>query len=276
MAYLARSITTMQPYKLFFMFMRKLISILCILFVTALPSWSQTKSTPSPAGLHFLKGKRLIENNCIDCQGGTATGTEEGIREIQAAIESGYANRVAAYKLLSNAYANMATYVEKAGPKQSEEYWAKRADVQRMLYALKPKDPLIAEEYAATLKTDEQKIPVLRKTVEANPDKTAPAFDLGASLVRTGHYAEGLQFMENSVNKETDPEVLQNDLVVFIETLRIRGCPLENERQWTERIGAAFQKANAGTGKPAGMDEIKGQFLSTVKDHPCGKADTKQ
>ena len=139
-----------------------------------------------------MRGKLLINRNCIDCEGGTAAGTEEGINEILAALKEGYSNQIAAYKLLSDAYASMATYVEKNDPTRSEAYWTKQTDVQRKLYALNPKDPEIAEAYAQTLKTDEQKIPVLRKAVEANPAQPELIFALGTSLMRLRKYDEGL------------------------------------------------------------------------------------
>ena len=62
---------------------------------------------------HYLLAKQLIEDNCVDCMGGTKAGMENGIQEMQAALATGFADDKAAYKLLADAYNAMTTYVRK-------------------------------------------------------------------------------------------------------------------------------------------------------------------
>jgi hypothetical protein len=243
------------------------ITIVTIIIVVALCCFGQTSPPISEPTRHFLKGKQLVENNCIDCQGGTQAGTEEGIRELQAAIDGGYSDQLGAYKLLSDAYGDMSTYVEHAAPKQSEAYWAKKDDAQRKLYQLDPKDPEIAEGYARTLKTDEQRIPVLRKILEANPDR--PAFWLGTILVNKGSYEEGIGMVRNAIMKETDPEGVRTYFEGLIDALQKRGCPISHEQQWMDRINAASAKAIAGPGDPVAIEPVKQQFLDALRDHKC-------
>ena len=81
---------------------------------------STVKQTPAQ---QFAHAKELIENNCIDCEGGTRAGMEQGIQEMKQAIAGGYQDKAAAYKLLDNAYANMDTYTEK-DPKENAAYAA--------------------------------------------------------------------------------------------------------------------------------------------------------
>ena len=64
----------------------------------------QRPARPS-AAQEFAHAKESIDNaNCIDCEGGTQKGLEEGIAEMKRAIEDGYPDKAAAYKLLDDAY----------------------------------------------------------------------------------------------------------------------------------------------------------------------------
>lgn len=90
------------------------VSMLCFLSLVAtifMVSPLRAQNTPAD---HFARGKRLIEDNCIDCMGGTQQGEEDGIRELEMALQAHYEKPVDVYKLLADAYANMSTYVEKS------------------------------------------------------------------------------------------------------------------------------------------------------------------
>src|ERR1700730_8907311 len=97
--------------------------VLTILMVSIL----QAQDTPAD---HFAKGKKLIENNCIDCMGGTQKGEEEGIRKLEAALQTHYAKPVDTYKILADGYANMSTYVQK-DESDSQAFQHKEYDVYR-------------------------------------------------------------------------------------------------------------------------------------------------
>lgn len=56
----------------------------------------------------FVSGRQLVKSNCIDCTGGTRAGMEEGIRAVEEALQAGYPDQKAAYKLLLNAYDELA------------------------------------------------------------------------------------------------------------------------------------------------------------------------
>ena len=251
----------------------------CLLLILALMphQWSAAQSNEpiSPAQRHFLRAKTLIEQNCIDCNGGNQAGMEEGIREIQATIAGGYSNQVGAYKLLSDAYGAMATYVEKADSKQSEEYWSKKADVQRKLYELDPNDPAIALAYMDTLSKDEEKMPILRGIIERNSVEEvrgSAAYQLGLILIRKGEYREGVNLIADTIQKEPDPEGVNTYASGLMGALNQEGCPLKDQKYWESELSKAFSKAIAGVGDRTAMTAFKGKFFDAVKKHECKEA----
>jgi len=96
---------------------QSLVARCCVvLLVSAVigAQWQQPGTGAAKAhedgGSHFAAGKKLIQENCIDCMGGTRAGLEHGITEVKNALTGGYPERKAAYELLADAYAEMVTY----------------------------------------------------------------------------------------------------------------------------------------------------------------------
>lgn len=240
---------------------------------------AQTKQL-SPAEQHYLRGKKLIENNCTDCNGGNAAGMAEGIHEVEAALSGGFTNQIAAYKLLSDAYNAMSAYTE-SDPKQSEAYSAKQVEVDRKLYELNPKDTQAALAYAHILHTDDQKVPILRQIVKIGPDNAKStyqdaSFELGLILIKKNEqYQEGLTLTMETIEREEDPEAFHTYTAGLISALNQSGCGLEREKYWEDELNKAFGKAISGSGDPGAISSFKKDFAKAIDGHACGKANKK-
>lgn len=228
---------------------------------------SPAKKVEDAAAAHFHKGKQLIENNCIDCMGGTQAGMEQGIREIEAALEAGYGNRKAAYLLLEDAYAHMTTYTGK-DPEAQKAYSAKRAQAAHKLFELYPNDPEVLERYQSTIENDAEKIQVLRRLLEIRPN-AGSQFELGYLLMKQRNVNEGLPLVRNAIMTDNNAEAVLNYAVSLIGQLDELGCPLGDAAAWQQRARTAFDKAMRGAGDPKAMPEFKKSFSAALDKVNC-------
>jgi hypothetical protein len=216
---------------------------------------------------HFQKGKQLIEDNCIDCMGGTQQGMEQGIKEMEAAINAGYRDKKAAYELLSDAYGDMSTYRGRY-PEEEKAYFAKRDEVDRKIYALYPNDPEVLDRYAQTVHDDNAKIEILRRLlkIKASPENK---FELGYLLLKQRNVAEGLPLVRSAIETETSEEAALNYVGTLISQLQELGCPLADGTAWNEKAQAAFYKATRGVGDPTAMPEFRKNFFTALDKANC-------
>src|ERR1700682_4098308 len=202
-----------------------LVSWIFPLVVTMLMvSFLQAQDTPAD---HFAEGKKLIEDNCVDCMGGTQKGEEEGIRELETALQAHYAKPVDAYKLLADAYANMSSYVQK-NQSDSQAFQHKEYDVYRKLYELAPDDEQVLMEYGLSLTADKDQIAICRRILSLNPKNIDARFFLGELLVRQDKVKQGVEEMKQALALESDPEGTRNFVQRVIEALSQHHCPLRN------------------------------------------------
>ncbi len=90
--------------------MKNFWSIGVLSLVVSLAGFAPGQAAVKPGQKQFARGRQLIQANCVDCMGGSRTGMEEGVRQIEAALKAGYPNKRAAYKLLISAYGDLANY----------------------------------------------------------------------------------------------------------------------------------------------------------------------
>jgi predicted O-linked N-acetylglucosamine transferase (SPINDLY family) len=222
---------------------------------------------------HFLKGKQLVEENCIDCMGGTQQGEEQGIRELEAALQAHYESPIDAYKLLANAYANMSTYVGKnasdANAFQNKEY-----GVYRTLYELAPNDEEVLLDYERTLTEDNDKIAIFRKVLTLNPKNAEARFSLADLLMQQDKIQDAMQEMKQAITLETNPESVRNYVQRLIEALDNHHCPLKNARIYNAQVLKPEEAATQGPGDPQPMAIFKTKFLAAMDQHACS-SDTK-
>jgi tetratricopeptide (TPR) repeat protein len=240
------------------------------LVVTTILIVSSVQAQDTPAD-HFARGKKLVEDNCIDCMGGTQKGEEEGIRELEAALQAHYEQPGAAYKLLADAYANMSTYVGK-NPSQSQAFRDEEYGVYRKLYELAPDDEEVLMDYSRTLIDPKDQIAIDRKILSLNPKNADARFSLGELLLQQDNVKEGLEEMRHAVTLERDPESVRNDVQRVIERLDQHHCPLKNAAVYNAEVFKAEAAATQGPGDPQPMAAFKKKFVAALEQHVCAAA----
>jgi|SRR5882724_1700465 len=251
--------------------MKTFWSIGFLSLVVGLAGFAAGQAAPKPGQKEFARGRHLIESNCVDCMGGGRAGMEQGIRQVEAALKAGYSNKKAAYKLLLNAYSNLATYTEK-DPPAHQAYAEKRTQALRKLLELSPKDPEVLKEYADSLQDPDEKAAVLAKIVQLNPNLTDARYELGLITARKGKTAEGIQMVEDAIGHQGDPDSLRSYVQGLINLLDEVKCPLPDAEQWNTKLNEAYNKATQGTGDPAALSDYKKGFLEVVGKQPCASA----
>jgi hypothetical protein len=224
-----------------------------------------------PGQKQFVRGRRLIESNCVDCMGGGRAGLEQGIRLVEEALNAGYPNKKAAYKLLLNAYAELATYTEK-DPAAHQAYAEKRSQVLKKLVEMSPRDPEVLKEYADSLQNPDEKAAVLAKVVELNPNQSDARYELGLITARKGKVVAGIQMVAEAIVHQGDPDALRNYVQGLINLLDEVKCPLPDAEQWNTKLIEAYNKATQGAGDPAVLSDFKKSFLEAVGKQPCASA----
>ena len=229
------------------------------------------KKIDDGASGHFDKGKELIENNCIDCRGGTQAGMVQGIREVEAALQAGYRNRKAAFELLSDAYADMVTYTGK-NPAIAKAYTTKRQQIDRKLLEMYPEDPDVLQRYETWLDftpgNESERMRILKQLVKIKPTPVSE-FGLGMMLMKQRNLNEGLPLVRRAITTEDDPEAVMNYVGGLVGQLGQLRCPMAYAASWNEKAYAAFDKATRGSGDPRALPEFKKDFSAALDQIRC-------
>ena len=226
----------------------------------------QAQTTPAD---HFARGKKLVEDNCVDCMGGTQQDEEEGIRELETALQGHYESPVDAYKLLADAYANMSTYVEKKSESESQAFRDREYGVYRKLYQIAPDDQQVLMDYARTLTESKEQIPIYTKVLSLNPKNADARFLLGDALLELNQVKEGVEQVKQAVLLEADPEGIRNYVQRLIEALEQHHCPLKDGAAYNREVVRAEEAATQGAGNPQPMVIFKKKFATALQQHIC-------
>lgn len=147
----------------------------------------------------FLRGKELIETNGPDSMGATRHGFEQGIAEVRKAIGEGYEDQIAAYKVLAEAYNDLAlVYAQPDSKEQSEIFLLQRQALEKLL-ELAPGDARIRADYARLLKDVNAEIEAWRDVVADEPNNAEARWRLGVLLVHEGQIDEGMTQLRKMV-----------------------------------------------------------------------------
>jgi len=241
-----------------------LASFLAFTVVMPMMSHGQTSAAD-----HFARGKGLVEANCIENMDATQQGEEEGIRELDLALEQHYEKPVDAYKLLAEAYGNMQTYVQKQGEAASNMFRDKQRELYRKMYQLAPDDPEVLAYYEETVTDINEKIAINRKILSLKPNDARARFDLGGLLVRQNKVNEGLVEMKQGLISESNPEAVVNKMQGLIEALRQHECPLANDTALIDEAQNAMQAAMYKEGDPKPMAAFKQKLATAIDQHRC-------
>jgi hypothetical protein len=224
-------------------------------------------SGPGSGGSHFAAGKKLIQENCMDCMGGTQAGMERGIREVEKALSGGYRDRKSAYELLADAYAEMVTYTGNR-EEVSKAYEARRVSMEHKLYELYPDDPAVLGRYQATLTDEVERIEILKRLNRIKP-MPGTQFALGDLLMKQQDVKEGLPLVRSAITAEQEPEAILNYVMRLLGRLNECGCPLVDGSVWQQKVQAAFYKATRGEGDRQAMAGFQQQFVAALEKVNC-------
>ncbi len=221
---------------------------------------------------HLRRGKELIEANQFDAMGRTKAGLEAGIQELEKAIALGHES-IETYKVLANAYNQMALVYSEAGSAERASYTAKRNTLFKRLYELNPSDPDTLYQYAESLDDDHERIMVYHKLLALAPDRSDARFLLGRLLVLAGQWQEGKIELAKAVLADRDPTSVRTYVWDTLDVLQRRGCALGQAEKWANRIQSieiAFERAK-GDPQVARKDlaTFKRQFADVLRRHTC-------
>lgn len=160
-----------------------------VLFLVIFPSLQVRGQQPAVTRA-FETGRNLIEKNCGDCAGATQAGLQDGIREMLGAIESGYRDRVAALRLLAEAYHVLAFVYHAPESPSRRETIVLRTKTLEQLVMLAPKNAGIRYEYAMTVEDPQKQIAELRQVLAIDPPHEDTRFALAMSVAQQGGASE--------------------------------------------------------------------------------------
>jgi tetratricopeptide (TPR) repeat protein len=246
----------------------QILGMSCLLAIGNLPAQSgEHDQRTSAAQKHFDRGKQLIEQNCVDCEGSTPEGMEQGIRDIEQAMRSGFRVQRSGLLLLGSAYNQMALAYAK-GPEEEKLYSAKRNEVYRRLIDKNPRDVEALDLYSDGIQDRTERITIFRRILAIDPNHPGALYGLGIDLSQTGEWREGIEKIKNAIQKQQDPESVETYVQGLLEALRQHGCPLPQEGYWQQRTNEAFDKAMSGAGDANAIPAFKKDFLKAVSTVP--------
>ena len=173
--------------------------ILVAVLVLVTISLASTTAVAQSAGHHFQQGRQLIESNCADCMGSTKEALKKGVAEVSRAVEMGYGDKVAAYKLLADAYNTLAVVYSEPGSQEEKAYSDARQDMYLRLLELDPQNAQFKYEYAITLNDNAKQIAALQDVLKLDPKYADAHFAIGMLLTRTGQVDEGIVELKKAV-----------------------------------------------------------------------------
>src|SRR6266851_5590496 len=92
------------------------VPVRALVVVALLGAAAALAAAAAPGREDFERGRRLVEDNCGDCMGGTRQGLEDGVAALRRAFDTGYSEPAAVYRLLADAYATLAYAHAKTDP----------------------------------------------------------------------------------------------------------------------------------------------------------------
>jgi hypothetical protein len=186
--------------------MRTAIRLLMLALV--LLPWAAWGQAPEDPEALLREGRALVEKNCGDCMGSSPEALQQGIRKVELALEAGLADRAEAYRLLADAWSQMAYVFLKPDSAEQSEAREKQRLALGELVELEPRNVDLLYEYAFALPDDESRSGVLRRILEIEPDHVEALFALGQLEVEHGD-PKGLARMRRAFDKSQGEQALE-------------------------------------------------------------------
>lgn len=159
----------------------------------AYPSVPGIAAATSEAEKRFQSGKALIEQNCGDCEEATRDGLQEGINEIKAVLEKGYADKLSAYQLISDAYNTIAIVYAAPDSEEQKALLEKKRVIDEQILALSPNSPRLLYECGISLENKEERLRVMRRVLAIEPTNASARAVVGKLLVKRGQVDDGIK-----------------------------------------------------------------------------------
>ncbi len=224
---------------------------------------------------HVRRGKELIEANHYEAVGSTRAGLEAGIQELEKAIALGHES-VEIYRILADAYSQMALVYSKEGSRERQIFFEKRNALYQKLYELEPDDPDILFLYTESLKNDDEKIGAYRRLLAIAPDRNLARSRLGRLLILKGEWQDGQNEIAKAVLGESDPTAVRVYVWGVLDVLRERGCPVTKSERWfrgIEQLEMRFDRvggdATAARVAREDLEGFKKRFANVLRGHTC-------
>lgn len=197
---------------------------------------------------HFQRGRQLIESNCGECTGASKKGLEQGIDEVNKAIDMGYSDKIAAYELLADANNTLGIVYSQPGSKEEIAYGNARQAIYERLMGLDPQNVKFRYEYAMGLSDETKQMAALRDVLKLDPKYADAYFALGMILTTTGQVDEGIIELENAMRLESGDRtnVFGERLINILEGL---GRKDQAEQIRAELKESAAKRAQQGATK---------------------------
>jgi tetratricopeptide (TPR) repeat protein len=160
-----------------------------------------------PAAL-LREGRALIERNCGDCMGSSAQGLRQGIQKVEKALEMGLPDPAEGYRLLANAYGQLARVFLTPDSAEQLEVLDKQRQAYERLVKVEPKNVEILYEYAFSLRDEEARASVLRRILDIQPDYLDALFALGRYEAERGD-PKGIGRMRRAFNDAKGEHALE-------------------------------------------------------------------
>jgi tetratricopeptide (TPR) repeat protein len=241
------------------------VSMLSLLLPGIILAVAALQAQDSPPD-HFARGKKLVEDNCVDCMGGSREGEEAGIKELDLALRA-HERPVEAYKLMAEAYANLTTYARSES--ESQAFRNQEYEIYRRLYQLAPDDPQVLMQYAQTVTDNKEQVSIYQKLVILDPKNADGRFSLGYALLQQNQVKEGTEQIRQAVVLENDSEAVRNYVQRLTEALDQHHCPLKDEAAYNREVVRAEGAATRGAGDPKPMEIFKRRFAAALEHHEC-------
>jgi hypothetical protein len=175
------------------------VPVRALVVVALLGAAAALAAAAAPGREDFERGRRLVEDNCGDCMGGTRQGLEDGVAALRRAFDAGYSEPAAVYRLLADAYATLAYAYAKTDPNALPRFEALRREVLQRLAALTPDDPWPRYELAVIEPDRDSQLAALRRLLAERPRYADAYFAVATILEERGRRAEAILEMEQAV-----------------------------------------------------------------------------
>ncbi len=200
----------------------------------------------------FAEGKAQVEANCADCMGSRADALAAGLATLRQALDLGYPDRAAGFRLLAEGWGNLAWgLLDPDEPGQREAVVAQREAYERWL-EVEPQSTAALFGYAVTFRNVERRRAVLERLLAVDPGHVDGLAALGLLELDEGETEAGLKHLEKAFDGaryEQAEELGQRLLDAYQEHGEVEGARAVRAR--LAEIRAELRRIERGEEPPA-------------------------